>query len=38
VSEMTAPPPAPVSELSMDWCMDCHRERKVTNDCLACHR
>jgi hypothetical protein len=34
---------APVTEsqidgLSMRACMDCHFERGVTNDCLACHK
>lgn len=22
----------------MAWCMDCHRESKVSNDCYVCHR
>lgn len=35
---LTAPPPGPLTPLTMDWCMDCHYEQKVTNDCLACHR
>jgi len=38
VSEQTQPVVAPVTPLSMDWCMDCHYENKVINDCLACHR
>lgn len=25
-------------ELSMNWCMDCHRTRGTTNDCITCHR
>lgn len=24
--------------LSMDFCMDCHYETEVSNDCLLCHR
>ena len=28
----------PLKPLSMDACMDCHRARKVTNDCNACHK
>ncbi len=24
--------------MKMEWCMDCHRRKKVTTDCLACHR
>lgn len=23
---------------SMGWCIDCHQERKVSNDCYICHR
>jgi hypothetical protein len=38
VADQTAPPESPLMELSMDWCMDCHRGRQVSNDCLACHR
>jgi c(7)-type cytochrome triheme protein len=22
----------------MNWCMDCHKRKKVTTDCLACHQ
>ncbi len=25
-------------EHTMGWCMDCHRQRQVSNDCLLCHR
>lgn len=25
-------------EITMDRCIDCHREKGVTEDCLACHR
>ncbi len=38
VPAMTVPPSRPVVDQTMDWCMDCHRDNKVTNDCLACHR
>jgi hypothetical protein len=24
--------------ITMDHCMDCHRERAETLDCVACHR
>jgi len=27
-----------VSSLTMGWCLDCHRERQATHDCLACHK
>lgn len=25
-------------EQNMGWCITCHRERKVSNDCYVCHR
>jgi hypothetical protein len=25
-------------EVTMDFCMDCHREQGQTLDCNACHR
>jgi hypothetical protein len=25
------------SSLKMGWCLDCHKQRKVTTDCTACH-
>jgi len=28
---------ARVTELTMGWCVDCHRARGATDDCLACH-
>jgi hypothetical protein len=24
--------------MEMEWCMDCHEQLNVTNDCSACHR
>ena len=27
-----------VERLTMRRCMECHRERGVTNDCIACHK
>ena len=24
--------------LTMTWCMDCHAERDVSNDCILCHK
>lgn len=38
VAEQLKPVEAPVTEITMEWCMDCHRENKVSTDCLACHR
>ena len=28
----------PLKPITMEGCMECHRSRKVTNDCNACHR
>lgn len=38
VESLTEPDSWPFRELSMDNCMDCHKEHNVTTDCLACHR
>ncbi|MEO6711289.1 MAG: cytochrome c3 family protein [Planctomycetota bacterium] len=27
-----------VDHLTMSQCMDCHREREASNDCLTCHK
>lgn len=32
------PPPHPLVALTMDGCLDCHRERHASQDCDACHR
>jgi len=28
---------APAHELTMGWCLDCHRSRQAPVDCLTCH-
>ncbi|MEN8145634.1 MAG: cytochrome c3 family protein [Gemmatimonadota bacterium] len=33
-----SPPPRPLVNVSMDFCIDCHEERDQTVDCNACHR
>jgi menaquinone reductase, multiheme cytochrome c subunit len=38
VPSMAAPITTAYLPTTMQACMNCHRERKVTNDCLACHR
>jgi len=38
VAEQLEPAPAPMTPMTMEWCMDCHRENKVSTDCLTCHR
>jgi hypothetical protein len=37
IGETTSPPTKPLKTLSMDDCMDCHRQNGADNDCLACH-
>lgn len=37
IADATSPPSRPLNDLSMDFCMDCHEQRGVTNDCIACH-
>ena len=27
----------PTQKLEMGWCVQCHRENRATQDCLACH-
>jgi hypothetical protein len=27
-----------VSSLQMGWCLDCHKKRQATVDCIACHK
>ncbi|MBI5015376.1 MAG: cytochrome c3 family protein [Deltaproteobacteria bacterium] len=38
IAATTKPPPRPLRALTMNFCMDCHRKRGVTNDCIACHK
>ena len=38
IARATQPPSQPLNELTMDFCMDCHESRSVTNDCIACHK
>jgi hypothetical protein len=38
VAEFTRPVSSMVLPVTMENCMKCHREKKVSNDCLACHR
>jgi hypothetical protein len=34
----TRPPAGPLVQVTMDACMDCHRERGASRACDACHR
>jgi len=38
VEESSKPSPYPIWLPSMDNCIDCHKQLKVTSDCLSCHR
>ncbi len=38
MAERTAPPSRPLVAHTMSFCMDCHRERQASLDCLACHK
>ena len=38
IADTTALPSKPAVVFSMNWCVNCHGERKASLDCLACHR
>jgi len=38
MNEMTKPATSPFLKVTMKNCMACHRNNKVSNDCLSCHR
>jgi len=38
ISKQTTPIVAPVTEVVMEWCIECHKQRNVSTDCYACHR
>lgn len=38
IAESERPPPRPMVQITMDFCLDCHREQQATLDCNACHR
>ncbi len=38
IADTERPPERALVRVSMDYCMDCHRERGQTLDCNACHR
>jgi hypothetical protein len=37
IGQSERPASKPWVNMTMNWCMDCHAKKKVTNDCLACH-
>lgn len=38
VASMTMPVSSQATPVTMKNCLSCHKQHKVTNDCLACHR
>lgn len=38
IAESERPPARPLVRVTMDFCIDCHREQGQTEDCNACHR
>lgn len=38
IAETERPPTRPLVDIGMSFCVDCHLERDVTDDCTACHR
>lgn len=35
---LSAPPPRPLVNQSMDWCIGCHEQRHASQDCISCHK
>ncbi len=38
MAEQTTPPPRALVRFDMDFCVDCHQQRKVSMACVDCHR
>ena len=38
IADTERPPTRPLVRITMNFCLDCHRERGLTVDCNACHR
>lgn len=38
IGKTETPPSAPLNDISMDFCIDCHKREMVSVDCIACHR
>ncbi len=38
IAETDRPPTRPLVQITMSFCLDCHRERGQSVDCNACHR
>lgn len=38
MAEQTAPPPKALVRFSMDFCLNCHQQKRAATACAACHR
>ena len=38
IADTTSPPARPLVRIDMDFCLDCHRQSGVSDDCTRCHR
>ncbi len=38
IASTSAPPETPLRRVTMDFCVDCHREQGLSSDCTRCHR
>ncbi|MFQ6045927.1 MAG: cytochrome c3 family protein [Gemmatimonadales bacterium] len=38
IADTERPPERPLVGIKMKFCLECHREREQTTDCVACHR
>lgn len=38
IARTEAPPAVPLVRVTMDFCMDCHREQGASTECTHCHR
>ncbi len=38
IADTVTPPPTPLNEITMEFCINCHNQEHVTVDCIACHR
>ena len=38
MEERTEPPRMSDNDIDMDFCIDCHEKKDITNDCMNCHR
>ncbi|MFQ5500623.1 MAG: cytochrome c3 family protein [Candidatus Zixiibacteriota bacterium] len=38
IGDLTGPPTLPLIRIQMSFCIDCHEERGVTEDCARCHK